>query len=60
MGGPHFVAVQVKGEIDLSNAGQVTGLADGLHDSTAIVLDMSVVASWRLLDSPRYCGWPRG
>ena len=36
-GRPPFVAVQVKGEIDFSNTGQVTGLADGLHDSTVIV-----------------------
>jgi anti-sigma B factor antagonist len=38
------VAVQLRGEIDNSNAGQVAGLADALGDATVIILDMSGVS----------------
>lgn len=38
------VAVQLEGEIDRSNAGQVAGLADALDDGTVIILDMSDVS----------------
>jgi anti-sigma B factor antagonist len=37
-------AVQLEGEIDSSNAGQVTGLADDLDDAIVIILDMSGVS----------------
>lgn len=37
-------AVQVKGEIDLSNADQLAGLADNLGRATVIILDMSGVS----------------
>jgi anti-sigma B factor antagonist len=37
-------AVQLKGEIDASNAGQVAGLADALDGATVIILDMSGVS----------------
>jgi anti-sigma B factor antagonist len=38
------VTVQLEGEIDSSNAGQVAGLADALDDATTIILDMSEVS----------------
>lgn len=38
------VVVQLRGEIDNSNAGQVAGLADALGDATVIILDMSGVS----------------
>jgi anti-anti-sigma factor len=46
---PHCVAadtasVQLRGEIDSSNAEQVAGLDDALGDATVIVLDMSGVS----------------
>jgi anti-sigma B factor antagonist len=41
---PNTAAVQLKGEIDSSNAGQVTGLADELDGAVVIVLDMSGVS----------------
>jgi anti-anti-sigma factor len=37
-------AVQLEGEIDASNAGQVVGLADALDGATVIILDMSGVS----------------
>jgi anti-sigma B factor antagonist len=37
-------AVQLEGEIDSSNAGQVTGLADDLDGAIVIILDMSGVS----------------
>jgi anti-sigma B factor antagonist len=37
-------AVQLKGEIDAYNAGQVAGLADALDGATVIILDMSGVS----------------
>ena len=37
-------AVQLKGEIDGSNAEQVTGLADALDGATVIILDMGGVS----------------
>jgi anti-sigma B factor antagonist len=37
-------AVQLKGEIDGSNAEQVTGLADSLDGATVIILDMGDVS----------------
>jgi anti-sigma B factor antagonist len=37
-------AVQLKGEIDGSNAGQVAGLADDLDGATVIILDMGGVS----------------
>jgi anti-sigma B factor antagonist len=43
-GATDVVAVQLNGEIDRSNAGQVVDLADGLDASTVIVLDMSGVS----------------
>jgi anti-anti-sigma factor len=46
---PHRVvadtaAVQLYGEIDLSNAGQVAGLADDLEGATVIILDLHEVS----------------
>ena len=38
------VAVQLKGEIDGSNAAQVAGLADALYGRAVIILDMSDVS----------------
>ena len=38
------VAVQLRGEIDDLNAGQVEGLADALGNATVIILDMSRVS----------------
>jgi anti-anti-sigma factor len=37
-------SVQLRGEIDNYNAGQVAGLADALGDATVIILDMSRVS----------------
>lgn len=37
-------AVQLNGEIDLSNVGQVAGLADDLDGATVIILDLSGVS----------------
>jgi anti-anti-sigma factor len=37
-------AVQLNGEIDLSNAAQVAGLADDLYGATVIILDMGGVS----------------
>jgi anti-sigma B factor antagonist len=37
-------AVQLNGEIDLSNVGQVAGLADDLEGVTGIILDLSGVS----------------
>jgi anti-anti-sigma factor len=36
--------VQVKGEIDLSNAGELAGVADNLDGAAVIILDMSGVS----------------
>jgi anti-anti-sigma regulatory factor len=47
--------VQFNGEIDLSNAGQVAGLAG----STVVTLDMSGVSFLGLPESPRSCDWPQ-
>lgn len=37
-------SLQLTGEIDSSNAGQVAGLADAIGDTTVITLDMSGVS----------------
>lgn len=52
-------AVQLNGEIDLSNAGQVAGLADDLDGAIVIILDMGGVSFLGSPDSPRCCDWPR-
>jgi anti-anti-sigma factor len=41
---PEFVAVQLNGEIDLSNSSQVAGLADDLDGSASVILDLSGVS----------------